>query len=63
MTTYYHKTTGELSEIELFKKLCSELMDRYHIDEKLASEMTWDFMDILPAIDGDMSIFEKYFLH
>lgn len=52
-----------LNEVELFAKIQAELVNRYTVDEKLANEMAWDLIDVLTAIDGDVDIFEKYFLH
>lgn len=53
----------DLNEVELFAKIQAELVSRYQVDERLASEMAWDLMEVLTAIDGDVDIFEKYFLH
>lgn len=52
-----------LTETELFSKIQAEIATRYGIDGKLASEMAWDLMEVLSAVDGDLDIFEKYFLH
>ena len=51
-----------LNETELFLKIHGELLDRYGVDERLASEMAWDLLEVLSGIDGDMDIFKKYFL-
>lgn len=51
-----------MNETELFAKIQLQLVDRYQIDPQLASEMAWDFLDVLSAVDGNMDIFEKYFL-
>lgn len=53
----------QLTDTELFVKIQSELISRYEVDEKLASEMAWDLIEVLSAVDGDIDIFEKYFLH
>ena len=50
------------SEIEIFKKVQLQLMNRYDVDEKLASEMAWDLIDVLSAVDSNMMAFEKFFL-
>lgn len=52
-----------LNETELFIKIQTELVTRYEVDERLASEMAWDLIEVLSAVDGDIDIFEKYFLH
>ncbi len=49
-------------ETELFTRLQGELITRYSVDEKLASEMAWDLIEVLSAVDSDIDIFEKYFL-
>ncbi len=52
-----------MTETELFAKIQAELVNRYEVDGKLASEMAWDLLEVLSAVDGDIDIFEKYFLH
>ena len=51
------------NEAEVFAKIQAELLNRYSVDPKLASEMAWDLLEVLTAVDGDIDIFEKYFLH
>ena len=51
------------TDTEIFAKIQAELVNRYAVDEKLASEMAWDLIEVLSAVDGDIDIFEKYFLH
>lgn len=63
MQAYALFSTKQLNETELFIKIQSELITRYEVDEKLASEMAWDLIEVLSAVDGDIDIFEKYFLH
>lgn len=58
-----HSSLFEMNETELFAKIQLELVNRYGIDEKLANEMAWDFIEVLLAVDGNVDIFEKYFLH
>jgi hypothetical protein len=55
-------TTIELTETELFAKIQLQLVNRYSVDPHLASEMAWDLIDVLSAVDSDIDIFEKYFL-
>jgi hypothetical protein len=55
-------TTIELTETELFAKIQLQLVNRYSVDPQLASEMAWDLIDVLSAVDSDIDIFEKYFL-
>lgn len=58
-----HALKNDLDEITLFSKIQSQLVQRYEVDPKLASEMAWDLLDVLSAVDGNLEIFEKYFLH
>jgi hypothetical protein len=53
---------NQVNETELFTRIHTELINRYEVDEKLANEMAWDLIEVLSAVDGDISIFEKYFL-
>lgn len=61
--TLSRTSVNEMNEAELFAKIQLELVSRYGVDEKLASEMAWDFIEVLSAVDGNVEIFEKYFLH
>jgi hypothetical protein len=63
MQAYALFSSKQLNETELFIKIQSELVNRYEVDEKLASEMAWDLIEVLSAVDGNIDIFEKYFLH
>ncbi len=58
----FHPAFSQMNEVEMFAKIQAELINRYAIDEKLASEMAWDLLEVLSAVDGDFEIFEKYFL-
>jgi hypothetical protein len=53
----------QMNETELFARIQMQLVSRYNVDEKLANEMAWDLIEVLSAVDGDIEIFEKYFLH
>jgi hypothetical protein len=57
-----HSSFNTINEAELFARIQLELVNRYGIDNKLASEMAWDFLEVLSAVDSDIDIFEKYFL-
>jgi hypothetical protein len=63
MFAYTRALHNGLSDTELFAAIQLELVNRYGIEEKLASEMAWDLWEVLSAVDGDIDIFEKYFLH
>lgn len=58
-----HSSIHTINEAELFAKIQLELVNRYSIEDKLACEMAWDFIEVLSAVDSDIEIFEKYFLH
>jgi hypothetical protein len=60
--TLFSRTDKQMNDVELFSKIQLELVNRYMVDEKLASEMAWDLLEVLSAVDGDIDIFEKYFL-
>lgn len=62
MLAHAHFDSSE-SDTELFGRIQLELVNRYGVDPKLASEMAWDLMEVLSAVDGNIDIFEKYFLH
>ncbi len=62
MLAYAQNSKFSDSDIEIFSKLQAELIERYQVDEKLASEMAWDLLEVLSAVEGDLEIFEKYFL-
>ena len=58
-----HTSLSEVNETEVFARIQLELVNRYGVDEKLASEMAWDFLEVLAAVDGNIDIVDKYFLH
>jgi hypothetical protein len=60
---HLHPSLSGPQDTEVFIKIQSQLLARYGIDERLACEMAWDLMEMMAAVDGDMDIFEKYFLH
>lgn len=61
--TLFRNDFETMNETELFAKIQLELVNRYQVDPNLASEMAWDLIDMLSAVDGNFEIFEKYFLH
>ena len=63
MAAHAHFSKNQINEIDLFTKIHVELVNRYEVDEKLANEMAWDLIEVLSAVDSDISRFEKYFLH
>lgn len=63
MLAHAHTQDLDMSDTELFSKIQLELVNRYQVDPKLASEMAWDLLEVMAAVDGNLDIFEKYFLH
>lgn len=53
---------SKVYETELFHKIQSEIVARYHVDERLAQEMTWDFIDVLITLDSDLNLMDQYLL-
>jgi hypothetical protein len=53
---------NQVQDTEFFSKIQLELVNRYSVDPRLASEMAWDLLEVLSAVDSDLDIFEKYFL-
>lgn len=60
--TCLHASLNPFTDVELFAKIQAQLVNRYAVDERLASEMAWDLIEVLMAVDSDVDIFEKYFL-
>lgn len=52
-----------LTSTELGLRLTSQIVDKYGIDPRLASEMAWDLLELLDAIDGNLDTLDKFFLH
>jgi hypothetical protein len=65
METYTHFYGSEnfICEKEIFLKVKYQIQNQYEIDEKLASEMAWDLIEVLTAIDCNLGVFEKFFQH
>ncbi|HLT22152.1 MAG TPA: hypothetical protein VKZ84_01865 [Bacteriovoracaceae bacterium] len=53
---------SKLYETELFHKIQNEIVNRYHVDDRLAQEMTWDFLDLLITLDSDLTLMDQYLL-
>ncbi len=61
MKTEFNEVSS-YSELILIEKLKSELIYRYEIDESLASEMAFDLLEVMTAVDSNVDIFQKYYL-
>lgn len=53
---------SKIHETDLFNKIQNEITTRYHVDDRLAYEMTWDFLDLLLTLDSDLTLLDQYFL-
>ncbi|GEM_PF-1224429 len=60
--SYFHPSFSAISENEISEKFQFHLIEKYGLDENVASEMSFEFLEMLQAVDADLSIFEKYFL-
>ena len=56
---FFHDNTQK----ELGLRLTSQIIDKYGVDPRLASEMAWDLLELLDAVDGDLETLDKFFLH
>jgi hypothetical protein len=63
MHAYAQNLIDDQNDSEIFGKISHELVARYAVDPRLASEMAMDLIEVISAIDGNIDIFEKYFLH
>jgi hypothetical protein len=49
-----------VSTADLGSKLCGQIVDRYGIDPRLASEMAWDLLELIDAVDGDRDALDRF---
>ena len=61
MTHTTHITVND--QLLLAEKLKEEISMKYDVEERLASEMAWDLLEIICVIDGDMDALNKFVLH
>lgn len=47
----------------LHSKIFEEIQERYGVESQLASEMAWDFLEILACTDASFEALDKYILH
>ncbi len=47
---------------DLGSRLCSQISERYEVDQRLASEMAWDLLELLAAVDSDLDTLDKFYL-
>ncbi len=60
--TYLHPSFSTVNETEISERFQFHLIEKYGLEENMASEMSCEFIEMLQAVDADLSIFEKYFL-
>ncbi len=60
--THTHTVSDSLSINDLGSRLCSPITDRYGVDQRLASEMAWDLLEIMSAIDSDLEALDRYYI-
>ena len=56
------RTIDSLSFNDLGTRLCSQITERYGVDQRLASEMAWDLLELMAAIDSDLDALERYYI-
>lgn len=56
------RTIDALSFNDLGTRLCSQITERYGVDQRLASEMAWDLLELMAAIDSDLDALERYYI-
>jgi len=57
-----HTQADSLSLNDLGSKLSHQLSERYGVDQRLASEMAWDLLEIMTAIDSDLEALDRYYI-
>lgn len=63
MSTHTKQSTFDVSSFnDLGTRLCSQISERYEVDQRLASEMAWDLLELLAAVDSDLDTLDKFYL-
>jgi hypothetical protein len=55
--------TPSIETFFLHAKISVELLSRYGIEDRLASEMAWDLIEVLTAVDSNLDKLDKYILN
>ncbi len=55
-------THTDLSLNDLGTRLCTQISEKYGVDQRLASEMAWDLLEIMTAIDSDLDALDRYYI-
>lgn len=62
MSTHTRTSLDVSSFNDLGSRLCSQISERYEVDQRLASEMAWDLLELLAAVDSDLDTLDKFYL-
>ncbi len=54
---------SSLGTSDLGPRLVDQISQRYNVDPRLASEMAWDLLELIAAVDGDLETLDKFFLN
>jgi hypothetical protein len=57
-----HTQASDLSFNDLGSRLCSQITERYGVDQRLASEMAWDLLELMAAIDSDLDALDRFYI-
>ncbi len=56
------RTALDMNMTQLGERLSGQISDRYDVDQRLASEMAWDLLELLAAVDSDLEALDRYYL-
>jgi hypothetical protein len=62
MSTHTRFSSEFTASNDLGNRLCSQISERYGVDPRLASEMAWDLIELLTAVDSDLDTLDRYYL-
>lgn len=63
MSTHAKQSSFDVSSFnDLGSRLSSQISERYDVDQRLASEMAWDLLELMAAVDSDLDTLDRYYL-
>ncbi|MFP5458038.1 MAG: hypothetical protein ACLGG7_04835 [Bacteriovoracia bacterium] len=63
MSTHTKQSSFDVSSFnDLGSRLSSQISERYDVDQRLASEMAWDLLELMAAVDSDLDTLDRYYL-
>lgn len=63
MSTHTKHSSFDVSSFnDLGSRLSSQISERYDVDQRLASEMAWDLLELMAAVDSDLDTLDRYYL-